>query len=194
MEEYTHYLLENLFVLDQKNEYILFLSSWKKSKVDFSWIGKYSNASVKKLCFPNKLLNLMFWYLGWPKIDQLVGGVDIFFSPNIIFGKVGAKTKSVVTIHDLSFLRFPAFFTVKMRCWHKFIGLKGMLKKADKIVAVSENTRNDIINLLEKINKFGTTVILVTHNKEIVNSLRRRVVTIDAGRVISDQKIGKYIL
>ncbi|MEK7068180.1 MAG: cell division ATP-binding protein FtsE, partial [Patescibacteria group bacterium] len=52
----------------------------------------------------------------------------------------------------------------------------------------------DIINLLEKINKFGTTVILVTHNKEIVNSLRRRVVTIDSGRVISDQKIGKYLL
>lgn len=70
-----------------------------------------------------------------------------------------------------------------------------------KILLADEPTGNldsinaaDIINLLEKINKFGTTVILVTHNKEVVNSLRRRVVTIDAGRVISDQKIGKYIL
>ena len=70
-----------------------------------------------------------------------------------------------------------------------------------KILLADEPTGNldsinaaDIINLLEKINKFGTTVILVTHNKEIVNSLRRRVITIDAGRVISDQKIGKYIL
>jgi len=70
-----------------------------------------------------------------------------------------------------------------------------------KILLADEPTGNldsinaaDIINLLEKINKFGTTVILVTHNKEIVNSLRRRVVTIDAGQVISDQKIGKYIL
>ena len=70
-----------------------------------------------------------------------------------------------------------------------------------KILLADEPTGNldsinaaDIINLLEKINKFGTTVILVTHNKEIVNSLRRRVVTIDAGRVISDQKVGKYIL
>lgn len=70
-----------------------------------------------------------------------------------------------------------------------------------KILLADEPTGNldslnaaDIINILEKINKFGTTVILVTHNKEIVNSLRRRVVTVDAGRVISDQKVGKYIL
>jgi cell division transport system ATP-binding protein len=70
-----------------------------------------------------------------------------------------------------------------------------------KILLADEPTGNldsinaaDIVNLLEKINKFGTTVILVTHNKDIVNSLRRRVVTVDAGRVISDQKIGKYIL
>jgi cell division transport system ATP-binding protein len=70
-----------------------------------------------------------------------------------------------------------------------------------KILLADEPTGNldsinaaDIITILEKINKFGTTVLLVTHNKEIVNSLRRRVVTMDGGRVISDQKIGKYIL
>lgn len=70
-----------------------------------------------------------------------------------------------------------------------------------KILLADEPTGNldsinaaDIINILEKINKFGTTVILMTHNKEIVNSLRKRVVTIDSGQVIGDQKVGKYIL
>ena len=53
---------------------------------------------------------------------------------------------------------------------------------------------NEIIDLLLRINKFGTTVILVTHNREIVNNLRRRVITIDDGTIISDQAIGKYIL
>ena len=53
---------------------------------------------------------------------------------------------------------------------------------------------NDIIELLLRINKFGTTVILVTHNREIVNKLRKRVITIDNGSIISDQKVGKYIL
>ncbi len=53
---------------------------------------------------------------------------------------------------------------------------------------------NEIIDLLLHINKFGTTVILVTHNKEIVNRLNRRVVTMDHGRIISDQAHGKYLL
>jgi len=53
---------------------------------------------------------------------------------------------------------------------------------------------DDIINLLLRINRFGTTVILVTHNKEIVNRLNQRVVTMEQGRVISDQAHGKYLL
>lgn len=53
---------------------------------------------------------------------------------------------------------------------------------------------NEIIDLLLRINKFGTTVILVTHNKEIVNSLNKRVITLENGQVISDQAHGKYLL
>ncbi len=53
---------------------------------------------------------------------------------------------------------------------------------------------NEIIDLLLRINKFGTTVVLVTHNKEIVNRLKRRVITIDNGTVISDQEVGKYLI
>ncbi len=70
-----------------------------------------------------------------------------------------------------------------------------------KILVADEPTGNldsinsqDIINLLLKINEFGTTVVLVTHNREIVNSLRKRVITLDQGTVISDQSSGKYIL
>lgn len=70
-----------------------------------------------------------------------------------------------------------------------------------KILVADEPTGNldsinsqEIINLLKKINEFGTTVVLVTHNREIVNSLRKRVVTLDHGMIISDQELGRYIL
>jgi len=53
---------------------------------------------------------------------------------------------------------------------------------------------NEIIDLLLRINKFGTTVLLVTHNREVVNNLKRRVITIDGGQIVSDQENGKYIL
>jgi len=70
-----------------------------------------------------------------------------------------------------------------------------------KILLADEPTGNldslntkDIIDLLLKINEFGTTVVLVTHNKEIVNSLKKRVILLDNGEIISDQEEGKYIL
>ncbi|MDD5527650.1 MAG: ATP-binding cassette domain-containing protein [Patescibacteria group bacterium] len=53
---------------------------------------------------------------------------------------------------------------------------------------------NEIIDLLSHINKFGTTVVLVSHNKEIVNRLNRRVITIDNGSIVSDRERGKYLL
>ncbi len=53
---------------------------------------------------------------------------------------------------------------------------------------------NDIIDLLLKINEFGTTILLVTHNKDVVNNIRKRVVLMDQGEIISDQEEGKYIL
>jgi len=56
------------------------------------------------------------------------------------------------------------------------------------------NTR-DIVELLAKINEFGTTVLLVTHNREIVNFLRKRVITLDRGVIIGDQvNGGRYVI
>lgn len=68
-----------------------------------------------------------------------------------------------------------------------------------KILIADEPTGNldpknswDIIKLLEKINKYGTTVLLTTHNADIVNKLKRRVITLENGKVISDQAKGGY--
>ena len=49
-------------------------------------------------------------------------------------------------------------------------------------------TRNEIINLLQKINDFGTTVLVTTHDANVVNNLQKRVVTLKNGRIVSDQK------
>lgn len=52
----------------------------------------------------------------------------------------------------------------------------------------------DIIRLLLKINELGTTVILATHDKEIINALEKRVVSLENGSVIRDENPGRYIL
>lgn len=70
-----------------------------------------------------------------------------------------------------------------------------------KILVADEPTGNldtintqEIISILKKINEFGTTILLVTHNREVVNHLQKRVVSIHDGMITSDEKIGKYRL
>lgn len=52
----------------------------------------------------------------------------------------------------------------------------------------------EIIQLLLKINRIGTTVILATHARELVNSVKRRVLTLEHGKIVSDEKHGRYRL
>lgn len=52
----------------------------------------------------------------------------------------------------------------------------------------------DIVQIFKKINDLGTTVILTTHNKGVIDSIGRRVITMQEGRVIRDDPTGKYIL
>jgi len=52
----------------------------------------------------------------------------------------------------------------------------------------------EIIDLLVKINQMGTTVILSTHDKEVINSLKRRVITLENGELIRDEQRGRFIL
>lgn len=81
------------------------------------------------------------------------------------------------------------------------VAIARALAHRPKILVADEPTGNldtlnthDIVNILKKINEFGTTVLLVTHNRDVVNDLRRRVITMDGGRVIHDQKSGKYVI
>ncbi len=77
---------------------------------------------------------------------------------------------------------------------------RAIVNQPDVIIA-DEPTGNldplntyDIVQILKKINDLGTTVILTTHNKGVIDSLKKRVLTMENGRVIRDDKEGKYII
>lgn len=53
---------------------------------------------------------------------------------------------------------------------------------------------HEIMEILRKINDFGTTVLLTTHNKSVVDRLGRRVVTMENGRIVSDEQQGRYTI
>jgi glycosyltransferase involved in cell wall biosynthesis len=146
VDEYARRTLVWLFERYPEDNFILFFNSWKNQSLDLAWATRYPNVVVKTFHIPNKLLNLSLWYLRYPHLDTLLGGVDIFFAPNINFLAVSKKTSLVVTAHDLSFEYFPEAFSWKQRFWHYIIDFRGLLKRADAIIAVSESTKSDLID------------------------------------------------
>lgn len=69
------------------------------------------------------------------------------------------------------------------------------------IVVADEPTGNldpistyEVVQILRKINDLGTTIIMTTHNKGVIDELNRRVITMDDGRIVRDDESGKYVL
>ena len=80
------------------------------------------------------------------------------------------------------------------------VALARALVNKPEILLADEPTGNldpknswEIMNLLEKINNDGTTVLVVTHNREIVNAMQKRVITMKKGLIVSDEEKGGYI-
>src|SRR5579875_1669872 len=81
------------------------------------------------------------------------------------------------------------------------VAIARAIVRQPKVLIADEPTGNldpkhawDVIKVLEKINKYGTTVLLTTHNQDIVNKLKRRVVTISQGKIVSDRANADYKL
>ena len=79
------------------------------------------------------------------------------------------------------------------------VAIARAIVRQPKILIADEPTGNldpkhawDVIRVLEKINRYGTTVLLTTHNQDIVNKLKRRVITIADGKVVSDRANAEY--
>ncbi len=103
----------------------------------------------------------------------------------------------IVSLHDKAD-RFPRQLSGGEQ---QRIAMARALVHRPKILLADEPTGNldtinthEIMELLKKINEFGTTIILVTHNRESVNGLKKRVITLDGGRIVSDVEEGRYKL
>jgi cell division transport system ATP-binding protein len=73
-----------------------------------------------------------------------------------------------------------------------FVNRPLMLLADEPTGNLDPDTSQEIMNLLERINRTGTTVVMATHDSNIVDAMRRRVVELDLGRVVRDQARGVY--
>lgn len=156
-------LLEEIFQIDKKNQYFLW---WNSATENFPRNLKIPRSSRFKIIytkFSNRILNFKLTFANSPKIDELIFkkiGLrpQIFWLPDprpIVLSK---NCRLVATIHDLSSTIHPEFFSWKTRIWHYFLDSKKIAYTANRILTVSNSTKND----LEKIWKISSEKITVT--------------------------------
>lgn len=146
VSEYIFRLLNALFKIDNKNNYILLYNSFSQvrdPKFDFP------NVKIVRKKIPNRILNYpLLWLLRRPRFDKWVGEkVDIFFMPHINYMAVSKNVKTVLAVHDISFLIEPRFFSWWKNLWHTFVMVKQLVRRFDRIVVFSEHTKRDLAAL-----------------------------------------------
>lgn len=167
VSEYVIRLLSALFEIDKSNQYILFCNALHDVE---KRLPEFKQANVKTVVthIPNKVFNYLYlWPFGRPYFDKLVNHInknaadekiDLFFMPHLHLTAFSPNIKSVLTVHDLSFLVNKQWFSWRKNVWHWFINVKKLTKRFNQIVAVSENTKRDLIDIC-KIDENKVTVI-----------------------------------
>ncbi len=146
VESYTVNMLEQLLLQDRENKYTLFYNGFNPQKFDFL---HFINAQYIQTRVPNRLLNLALKFVGKPKLEKLIGDTDVLFLPNWNMVAIEPSTKLILTIHDLSPIVTPHYYNLKARLWHKFINIEKLVKRADKIITVSNFTKTSLVEVLK---------------------------------------------
>jgi glycosyltransferase involved in cell wall biosynthesis len=147
----------------------------RKSPLPYSWL-KDENVKVLDGKMPNKLFDLLARF-SWVNIEAKILP-DVIFSPHFqILPQTSAPR--VITFHDLSFLHHPDFFLLKQHLWHWLQNYAKQARSAERVIAVSEFTKNDLMAFLrvpeEKIRVVysGISNIFYPQKQELVSEFRK---------------------
>jgi len=174
---YTLNVLENLLKKDRENRYFLFLNKSKaisrKIQNKLKEFEKSDQVKILKLNYPNKLFNFLIKFK-FITLDKFLSKkfelqFDLYFATNINYINLSDKIKFVLTVHDLSFILFSEFFNLKQKLWHRFVNYKKLYQRANIILSVSENTKQDLIDL--NIPEEKIKIINLGINKEYFESV-----------------------
>ena len=148
---YTQNLLQALFAIDQKNEYVLFSTGTHTPAFTKQWTqDAYPRMSTLHLSIPNKLVNLRTFFLQHPTINwHSKEAIDLIFLPNLNITTLPEDIPTVLTIHDLSWLSHPEFYSKKMQLWHKATRPQELVAKSKKIIVPSSSTQHDLERLFQ---------------------------------------------
>ncbi|MEX0916796.1 MAG: glycosyltransferase family 1 protein [Candidatus Spechtbacterales bacterium] len=141
--EYGKNLLPALLAVADEHEFILFANSFNNTPLP-EWLLPYEER-VRMFHYPNKFFSLTTRVGGFPKLDKLIGGADVWFSPHMLPAPVSPSVPRVTTFHDISFERFPYFFDARRRMWHGFMNPRAQAQASARVIVPSDATRQDVV-------------------------------------------------
>lgn len=150
--KYLKNILSRLILIDDKNEYFLFSFGHKNIPLNID-LKEAKNIHYIHRKIPSKIFFLLNFLFNIPYLDIVSYGgkkikMDIVWLPNFNPCHLKyKKTKLITTIHDLSFVKYREFLNSKRKMWHNFLKIKKIIKRSNKLIAVSENTSIDLQNI-----------------------------------------------
>ena len=157
---FTRNVVRELIIQNPEHQFILFYNAFRVAKIPSEWL-EAKNVRVINWHIPNRLLNLVWNLLALPKIDWLID-CDLIYSPNVDLIETG-RTPRVMTVHDLSFLYHPYFFSRRQLFWHSCQRIRRQIKSAARVIAVSEYTKKTVIEKFDNEVAYNTKKIPVFH-------------------------------
>lgn len=146
VEEYARNLLSAMVQLDSRIRFTL-VSFGRHAPAQEDWMH-LPNVTLRHVGRSSRLAMASMRMTGLPRMDEIAGRPSVFFFPHFIFGALSRGCRRVMTFHDLSFERFPEFFSFRRRLWHNVhMRPKTQARSADRIVAVSASTARDLTEL-----------------------------------------------
>ncbi|MBI2591578.1 MAG: glycosyltransferase family 4 protein [Candidatus Brennerbacteria bacterium] len=140
---YSYFLVDEfLNSVTARDNFTLFYNAFKKAPLPDSW---KKSADIVEKSWPNRLLDLSLKVFGEPRLDRFIEA-DAYFSPHFNNMSLNNQAKRVITIHDLSFMHHPDFFSPRQKFWHWLQNYKRQIKEAGRLIAVSDFTKSDLIN------------------------------------------------
>lgn len=142
---YTRELVQALAALDQANDYILLVQD-RPGRAD---APKAANFCLRPTWVSEPWLTRLWQRLGLPlPVEVFTGPVDIFHSPDFVLPPTRQGTRTLLTVHDLSFIRDPDSATPALRAYLERV-VPRSVARADHILADSAATRQDLITLYD---------------------------------------------
>ena len=138
--EYTQHIIQSL-------------REYQDLDLEFLATGMRKNSEIAGvqntwLQYPNRLLNLSLKTINRPYLDKTFSQKpDKVWMPNWNITALSSEAELILTVHDVSIRVLPEVFSQKMRLWHKYIGIDKLLDRANTIIAVSESTKRDLIDI-----------------------------------------------